>query len=164
MQAYSKFGFIVLSLALAATGCGEKSESELLTSARSYLDKNDPKAAAIQLKNVLQQQPSSAEARFLLGKALLETATRPVPKSSCAARWNWGSRGHRGPAAGQGAAALGQHDKLIKQFVEAELATRKPWSSCTWRWPKPTRRRRNRKGKGGRPEGAGAPPQCGRRR
>lgn len=61
----------LLSLVLL-TACGDSdSEAELLTSAKTYLTKNDPKAAAIQLKNALQKNPASAEARFLLGKSLL---------------------------------------------------------------------------------------------
>lgn len=41
--------------------------------ARARLDNNDPTAAAVQLKSVLAQDPSRAEARFLLAKALLES-------------------------------------------------------------------------------------------
>ena len=56
-------------LALLLSGCGGKSDGELLTSAKAYLQKRDSKAAVIQLKNLLQANPSSAEARFLLGVA-----------------------------------------------------------------------------------------------
>ncbi len=69
--------FTVLSgLLLAATvvlvGCG-KSDSEVLTTAKSFIEKRDFKSAAITLKSLLQKQPESGEARFLLGKTLLET-------------------------------------------------------------------------------------------
>ena len=40
---------------------------------KDYLAKNDNKAAIIQLKNALQSNPNHAEARFLLGSALLES-------------------------------------------------------------------------------------------
>jgi putative PEP-CTERM system TPR-repeat lipoprotein len=54
-------------------GCGEKSDVELLASARTYLAQKDNKAAIIQLKTALQQNPQSPETRFLLGKALLDS-------------------------------------------------------------------------------------------
>lgn len=60
---------LLMSLLLAA--CGEKPEA-MLASAKDYLAKNDSKAAVIQIKNVLQSNPDSAEARFLLGSALLD--------------------------------------------------------------------------------------------
>ena len=63
-----------LALATAAalvTGCGGESEKTLLTSAKTFIDNKDNKAAVIQLKNVLQKNPKSGEARYLLGKALL---------------------------------------------------------------------------------------------
>lgn len=57
---------------LLLTACGEKPEV-LLASAKSYLDKNESKAAIIQVKNALQVNPDMPEARFLLGKAMLES-------------------------------------------------------------------------------------------
>ena len=62
---------LLLSLSLAA-GCGNSSD-EMLSSAKDYLAKNDHAAATIQLKNALAQNPNSAEARFLLGRALLDS-------------------------------------------------------------------------------------------
>src|SRR4029434_3846369 len=53
-------------------GCSEKPES-LVASAKDHLAKNDQGAAVIQLRNALQKNPELAEARFLLGKSLLET-------------------------------------------------------------------------------------------
>ena len=66
------------ALALAAVlalqvGCGGKDEGELLASAKQYIEKRDHKAAVIELKNLLEKNPQSAEARFLLGQALLES-------------------------------------------------------------------------------------------
>lgn len=59
-------------MALVLAACGGKGEAELLGSAKQYLEKRDAKAAVIQLKNLLDKNPSSAEGRFLLGQALLE--------------------------------------------------------------------------------------------
>lgn len=57
---------VLLSAALLA-GCGSNPE-EMIASARSYLEKDDPNAAVIQLKNALQEKPDLPEARYLLGK------------------------------------------------------------------------------------------------
>jgi putative PEP-CTERM system TPR-repeat lipoprotein len=66
------------ALALAATlavlgACGGKDEAALMASAKQYIEKRDSKAAIIELKNVLEKNPQSGEARFLLGQALLES-------------------------------------------------------------------------------------------
>ena len=53
-------------------GCVEKSDQELIVSAKEYLNKKDTKGAVIQLKNALQKNLQASEARFLLGKTLLE--------------------------------------------------------------------------------------------
>ena len=59
---------VASSLALA--GCGDSPES-LLVKARESIEKNDPKAAEIHLKNLLQKA-DNAEARFLLGTLYLQ--------------------------------------------------------------------------------------------
>ena len=61
-----------LTAALVLAACGGESSEKLLSSARDYMAKNDNKAAVIQLKNALQNDPKLAEARFLLGKAMLD--------------------------------------------------------------------------------------------
>lgn len=53
------------------SGCGGKSPEKLVASARAALERQDPKAAMIDLKAALDTTPGSAEARFLLGKAML---------------------------------------------------------------------------------------------
>lgn len=62
-----------LSLAtlIMLSACGGKSEAELITAAKEYLSLQNYSAATIQLKNALQKNAESAEARLLLGKALL---------------------------------------------------------------------------------------------
>ena len=60
---------------LALAGCSRNDPATLLVSAKVFLDKNDAPAAIIQLKNALQVAPENAEARFLLGKALLESGS-----------------------------------------------------------------------------------------
>lgn len=65
------FGLAV-ALCAGLTACGDKAPEELLASAKVYLAKNDLNAGIIELKNALQRQPNLAEARFLLGKALLD--------------------------------------------------------------------------------------------
>ena len=62
--------FLLVSLILA--GCGDEQPAALLASAKTYLAKKDSRAAVIQLKSALQKQPDLAEARFLLGRTLLE--------------------------------------------------------------------------------------------
>jgi len=60
----------VIAALLAA--CGQGDSSALITSAKSYLDKGDERSAIIQLRSALQKQPDQAEARFLLGRTLLD--------------------------------------------------------------------------------------------
>lgn len=61
----------IITLLLGA--CGGDSPESLVLSSKDYLAKSDAKAAVIQLKNALQKSPNHAEARFLLGSALLES-------------------------------------------------------------------------------------------
>lgn len=63
---------VLLALAAALQGCGQKSPEEELSAARAALAQHDHKTATIHLKNVLEQEPERKDARLLLGKALLE--------------------------------------------------------------------------------------------
>jgi putative PEP-CTERM system TPR-repeat lipoprotein len=120
----------VLRAGLAATlatlvllsACGGKNEGELLASARQYLEKRDAKAAVIELKNVLEKNPQSAEARFLLGQALLESGD-PLgadvelkraleyqhPQAAVA------------PVRARTLLAMGQHRKLLDEYGALDL-------------------------------------------
>jgi cellulose synthase operon protein C len=64
---------VAVGVAVALTGCMGDSPEHMLKSARQYMARNDPAAAIIQLKNVIQEKPNDAEVRVLLGKALLLT-------------------------------------------------------------------------------------------
>ncbi|MEP6655978.1 MAG: XrtA/PEP-CTERM system TPR-repeat protein PrsT, partial [Betaproteobacteria bacterium] len=69
---------ILLLAASLAAGCGGDKPAALVASAKDYLARNDSKAAVIQLKNALQQDPDLAEARYLLGVALLRAEDVPA--------------------------------------------------------------------------------------
>jgi cellulose synthase operon protein C len=60
-----------LALLLLA-GCNSNSEADLIASAKKRSAQGDVKAAVIQLKSALQENPRSGEARYLLGEALLK--------------------------------------------------------------------------------------------
>lgn len=60
-----------VACALFLTACG-KSDDSRIAAAKASLAAKDTKAAVIELKSVLQKSPQSAEARYLLGKTLLE--------------------------------------------------------------------------------------------
>lgn len=62
----------LLAVVAVLGGCSGPSEAELLASAKGLLEKRDRAAAVVQLKNVLQKNPESGEARLLLGRALLD--------------------------------------------------------------------------------------------
>ena len=61
---------LLASLFLSA--CNSENPETMLASAKSYLAKNDSKAALIQVKNALQVSPDLPEARYLLGVLLLD--------------------------------------------------------------------------------------------
>ena len=61
-----------LATALLVVACGGPSEADMLATARTSVDKQDYRSAAVTLKALLQQRPQLAEARYLLGRTLLE--------------------------------------------------------------------------------------------
>ena len=69
---FARVGASVVLAAALLTACGGKSDADMTASAKQLLEQKDTQGALIQLKNVLQKQPDSTEARLLLGKTLLE--------------------------------------------------------------------------------------------
>lgn len=57
---------------LALAGCGRVDPEAEMAAARTALTQHDGKTAVIHLKNVLEKDPKRADARFLLGRALLD--------------------------------------------------------------------------------------------
>jgi putative PEP-CTERM system TPR-repeat lipoprotein len=59
---------IAFAVLTALSGCSQPPDAyQFMSAAREYRQKGDNKAAAIQLQNVLQLNPSNGEARFMLG-------------------------------------------------------------------------------------------------
>lgn len=63
---------LLTTAAVLTAACGGSDPGKQLASAKSYIEKGEFRAAVIELRGALQQQPDMAEARFLLGKALLD--------------------------------------------------------------------------------------------
>ncbi|MDS4013086.1 MAG: PEP-CTERM system TPR-repeat protein PrsT [Candidatus Accumulibacter sp.] len=112
----------ILAMLLAA-GCGGDSPESMLASAKDFLAKNDTKAATIQLKNALQKNPDLAEARFLLGKALLDSGD---PTGAELEFRKAQSLGHPAdqviPPLARAMLALGQAEKVTKDLSKVELS------------------------------------------
>jgi putative PEP-CTERM system TPR-repeat lipoprotein len=66
-----------LAFAWITAGCSGGSPEQMLAAARSAADKREFRTAVIEIKGALQQKPDWPEARFLLGKTLLD-AEEPV--------------------------------------------------------------------------------------
>lgn len=73
MQLMRRATASALLATLLLVGCGGENPENALASAKEYLAKNDRKAAVVQLKNALQANPDYAEARFLLGKTMVDS-------------------------------------------------------------------------------------------
>lgn len=58
-------------VAMLAAGCGERSDAEIIASARQHLDKHAYASAIIEAKAALQKTPTSTEARLLLAEVLV---------------------------------------------------------------------------------------------
>jgi len=109
-------------LALALAGCG-RAEKDHLLAARAFFDKRDLASATIELKNALQQNPASGEARYLYGKALFLTGDALGAEAEL--RRALESRQPPDQTVPQLAAvlvALHRHAVLVKEFGETTLA------------------------------------------
>lgn len=112
---------LIMLAALAA--CGQRSEQELLTSAQKRLEQKDAAGAAIELKNLLQQAPDNAQARHLLGKALLDSGDMAGAEIELRRAWELGApRDELAPLLAQALLASGQSRKVVGEFSDQSLA------------------------------------------
>jgi uncharacterized protein HemY len=66
-----KYALAVIALGVLL-GCGKQTSDEYIKEAKQYIADNDPKAAIVALKNAVQIEPNSAQARFELGQLYIE--------------------------------------------------------------------------------------------
>jgi putative PEP-CTERM system TPR-repeat lipoprotein len=93
-----------------------------IASARSYITKADYKAAVIELKNAVQKEPNSAEARYLLAKSLLaigdaagaEAEVRKAMANHAAENDTW-------PLLARAMAAQGRFEPIITELGQRKL-------------------------------------------
>ena len=112
---------LILLAALAA--CGQKSEQDLLASAQKRMEQKDVSGAVIELKNLLQQSPENAQARHLLGKALLDAGDMAGAEIELRRAWELGApRDELAPLLAQALLNSGQSRKVIDEFSDQSLA------------------------------------------
>jgi putative PEP-CTERM system TPR-repeat lipoprotein len=112
----------VVLAALALAGCADESPEKRIASAKYYLQKNDTKAAVIEIKNALQKNPDSGEARFLLGSTLLKEgnplAAEVELRKAQAAKY---PDAQVVPELARAMLMLGQAKKLVEEFGQTRL-------------------------------------------
>ncbi|MFM9916554.1 MAG: XrtA/PEP-CTERM system TPR-repeat protein PrsT [Rhizobacter sp.] len=106
-----------LMIAVLATGCINEKPEDQIKSAKEYISKKDNKSALIQVKNALQQNPSLAEGRYLLGNLLLQEGNASAAeiefRKALASKY---PESIVVPALARSMVMLGQSKKLIEQF------------------------------------------------
>ena len=114
---------IVFGLGAAGVGCGGDSAEQHLEKAKQALSQHHLRAAVIELKSALQQQPGLGEARFLLGKALLDGGDAAGAKIELQKAEQAGySHDQIAPLQAQIMLMTQQFDKLLEQFGSVKLS------------------------------------------
>ena len=105
------------AIAAVLTACGGRTQEQSLQAARQQIDKREFNAATIELKSVLQQSPSSGEARYLLGKTLFESGDAAAAEVEFRKAIESTYRSDALVAAlAKAMLARGKHAKLIEEF------------------------------------------------
>lgn len=116
----------VLAASVLLAGCLEPSASERLATGKARMEKKEYRAAVIDFKNVLQKDASHVEARFLLGKALLETGDLAGAQVELnKAREAGYSNDELAPVMATALMLAGDADKVIADYGGVQLATPK---------------------------------------
>ena len=121
-SSHGKALLTALVISIGLTACSGQSPEQQLQSAKEYLQKSDSKSALIQLKSALQQNPDLGEARFLLGKLLLEegdaTGAEIEFRKALAAKY---SEPVVVPELARALLLTGQAQKIVAQFGSTQL-------------------------------------------
>jgi putative PEP-CTERM system TPR-repeat lipoprotein len=98
-----------------------------MADAKRYEEKGDHKAAIIQLKNALQQNPDNSEARFLLGATYNKTGDFQSAEKELRKALSLGlDAGKVLPELGQTLLALGAHQQVLDETKELSDKTKSP--------------------------------------
>jgi putative PEP-CTERM system TPR-repeat lipoprotein len=98
------------------------SPEKLMSSAKEFLAKGDRQAAMIELKNLLQAAPDNGEARFLLGKASLETRDFATAEKELRRALDLQQPPDAVlPLLARAMSELGQHEALLRDFGDRKL-------------------------------------------
>lgn len=117
-----RYSLTSIAVALALTACGGQAPEKSIAAAKASLAKGDDKAAVIELKGVLQKEPSLAEARFLLGSALIAGGNmRDALIELSKAKELGYSPAALAPKMARAMVGLGQFDKVIAEFATTQL-------------------------------------------
>ena len=115
---------VALACFVSLTGCGEPSSADLLASARSHLAKNEVEAARLELKTLLQLHPDTAEARFLLGKLMLDSGDLAGGEAELRRALEGGhAEATVLPLLARAMVGLGKGALLLQQFGQVKLAS-----------------------------------------
>jgi putative PEP-CTERM system TPR-repeat lipoprotein len=115
---------LACSLATSLAACSRTPPvDELVADARRYRDQNNPKAAIIQLKNAVQQQPDNPAARLMLGQLYLDTGDMASAEKELRRARDLGvAPGTVLPALGRALLLQGQYQRVLDE-LPAEAAT-----------------------------------------
>ena len=121
---YSRFTYLVItSVTLIMMGCSDVSPEKMMASAKDYLEKDNPSAAIIQIKNLLSKNPNSAEARLLLGRALLESGDPVAAEVEFRKALELkAAPGQVAPLLARSLMAQGKADKVIEELANTPTA------------------------------------------
>ena len=121
----SRYALLACLCATLAVACGGGDKPEaLVSSAKDYLVKGDAKAAVVQLKSALQKNSELAEARFLLGRAYLDTEDVLAAEKELRKALELGyPAGTINPILAQVRVRKGEFKQVVEEYAQTEAST-----------------------------------------
>ncbi|MDC8786187.1 XrtA/PEP-CTERM system TPR-repeat protein PrsT [Roseateles koreensis] len=115
---------VILSLPLLFAACSGGSAESMMSSAKQHISKNEANAAVIELKNVLQKEPSNVEARYLLGKLLLDTGDGAGAEVELTKAQDLGrSKDDVVPLLAKSLLVQGKLEPLVSRYADTQIPT-----------------------------------------